>query len=78
MTNPTKASNTNPWVERIDAVLSVDEALKNHRQDVIITQEGGRIVIRGHLPTIALKRSLAPAIRRAGVLGQICNCVEIG
>ena len=65
-------------IRRIDFVLCAHHDLCNHRADLEISMEGSRIVLRGHLPTVALKQALLPVIRQAGVLGQVCNCVEIG
>jgi hypothetical protein len=65
-------------IERIHPVLDAHQELSAHLESIQITVEGSRIVLRGHLPTVALKQALVPAIRQAGVLGQICNCVEIG
>lgn len=65
-------------IQRIDSVLCAHHDLCDHRVDLQISLEGSRIVLRGHLPSVALKQALVPAIRQAGVLGQICNCVEIG
>lgn len=65
-------------IRRIDSVLCAHHDLCSHRADLQISMEGARIVLRGHLPSVALKQALVPAIRQAGVLGQVCNCVEIG
>ena len=65
-------------IRRIDTVLCAHHDLCNHRADLEISMEGSRIVLRGHLPSVALKQALLPAIRQAGVLSQVCNCVEIG
>jgi hypothetical protein len=65
-------------IRRIDSVLGTHQELSQYRVDLDISMEGSRIVLRGHLPTVALKQALVPAIRQAGVLSQICNCVEIG
>ncbi|MCO8125547.1 hypothetical protein NHH03_27660 [Stieleria sp. TO1_6] len=64
-------------IRRIDSVLITHPELSDHRDDIEISLEGSRIVLRGQLPSVALKQALVPAIRQAGVLGQICNCVEI-
>ena len=58
-------------------VSGPEGAVATHSTDVDVTIEGPRIVLRGHLPSVALKRELVPAIRLAGVLDQICNCVEV-
>ena len=64
-------------IQRIDSVLCAHHDLRQHRLDLQISLEGSRIVLRGQLPSVALKQALIPAIRQAGVLGQVCNCVEI-
>lgn len=65
-------------IDRIDTVLQANPELLDHLGNLEISMEGSRIVLRGHLPSVALKQALVPAIRQAGVLGQVCNCVEIG
>jgi hypothetical protein len=65
-------------IRRIDTVLCAHHDLCNHRVDLKFSMEGSRIVVRGQLPSVALKQALVPAIRQAGVLDQVCNCVEIG
>ena len=65
-------------IRRIESVLCAHHDLCDHRVDLEISMEGSRIVLRGHLPTVGLKQALVPAVRQAGVLGQVCNCVEIG
>ena len=64
-------------IRRIEAVLCAHRDLGDHHAGLEISMEGSRIVLRGHLPSVALKQALVPAIRQAGVLGQVCNCVEI-
>lgn len=71
-------SRVSSMIRRIDSVLCAHHDLCDHRVNLEISMEGTRIVLRGHLPTVALKQALVPAIRQAGVLGQVCNCVEIG
>ncbi|OYP37991.1 hypothetical protein CGZ80_03730 [Rhodopirellula sp. MGV] len=58
-------------------MLSNHRELAPYRTGLDITLEGSRIVVRGQLPTAALRQALVPAIRQAGVLGQVCNCVEV-
>ena len=65
-------------IRRIDTVLCAHHDLAGHRADLEISMEGSRIVLRGLLPSVALKQALLPAIRQAGVLSQVCNCVEVG
>lgn len=70
-------SRISQTIHRIDAVLCAHQDLYEHRNEIEISVEGPRIVLRGHLPSVALKQALVPAIRQAGVLGQVCNFVEI-
>ncbi|KAA5541364.1 hypothetical protein FYK55_17485 [Roseiconus nitratireducens] len=64
-------------IRRIDSVLEAHHELSPYRPSLQISIEGARIVLRGHLPTTSLRQALVPAIRQAGVLGEICNCVEV-
>lgn len=77
-TTQIQESRVSRMIRRIDSVLCSNHDLCNHRANLEISMEGARIVLRGHLPSVALKQALVPAIRQAGVLGQVCNCVEIG
>ncbi|MCC9602378.1 hypothetical protein LOC67_17650 [Stieleria sp. JC731] len=76
-TTITRDGRTAQMICRIDSVLSNHRDLAQYRMGLDITLEGSRIVVRGHLPSVALKQALLPAIRQAGVLGQVCNCVEV-
>ena len=64
-------------VERIRSMLSVHEHLREYATRVQITVENTVIVLRGDLPSTDLKQALVPAIRQAGVLGQVSNCVNV-
>ncbi|MDM4018632.1 hypothetical protein [Roseiconus lacunae] len=76
-TTITRDGRSAQTIHRIDSVLSNHRELAEFRMELDITMEGSRIVLRGQLPTVALKQALVPAIRQAGVLGQVCNCVEV-
>ena len=65
-------------IRRIDSVLDADKDLESHRMDIRITIENAQIMLRGHLPTPAMRQKLVQVIRQAGVMGQICNCVQTG
>ncbi|TWT98431.1 hypothetical protein [Stieleria varia] len=62
---------------RIQSVLEAHAQLSPYHLGLDVTMEGPRVVLRGVLPSAALKQALVPAIRQAGVLGQVCNCVEV-
>lgn len=64
-------------IRRIESILDAHETLAAHSTELSVSVEGPRIVLRGHLPSVDLKQALVPAIRQAGVLGQVCNCVEV-
>ena len=58
-------------------MLSVDERLREYATEVQISIENAVIVLRGNLPSPDLKHALVPAVRQAGVLGQVNNCVSV-
>ncbi len=62
---------------RIQSVLEAHASLAPYHLGLDVTMEGPRVVLRGVLPSASLKQALIPAIRQAGVLGQVCNCVEV-
>lgn len=62
----------------IDSILEAHHELAPHRHNLEISLEGSRVTIEGHLPNASLNEALVPAIRQAGVLGQIQNRVQIG
>ncbi|TWU60077.1 hypothetical protein Poly51_03510 [Rubripirellula tenax] len=64
-------------LQRIDGVLRFDSELSLHAADVQVSIESSRVVLSGSLPSASLIDQLVPAIRKAGVLNQICNNVRV-
>ena len=64
-------------IDNILAVLRVHEQLGRHANALHVAIDDGTIVLRGELPTPSLKSELIPAVRRAGVLGQVQDCVRV-
>ncbi|NND96490.1 MAG: hypothetical protein HKN47_04070 [Pirellulaceae bacterium] len=64
-------------IERIQTVLKVHEQLRQYATAVQVSIENTVIVLRGELPSRDLKQALVPAVRQAGVLGQVSNCVQV-
>ncbi|QDT06036.1 hypothetical protein K227x_44430 [Rubripirellula lacrimiformis] len=63
--------------DKIDGVLRFDNQLAPYADQLNVTIESSRIVVDGNLPTPSLVDELIPAIRRAGVLSQVCNNVAV-
>lgn len=64
-------------VEKIRAVLRANPTLGQHASFIEVSIEQSAIVVRGNLPTDAMKEELIPVIRSAGVLCQVNNCVLV-
>lgn len=64
-------------VENIRTLLQATPMLKQHAALLEISIEQSAVVIRGNLPTDAMKAELVPIIRRAGVLSQVNNRVLV-
>ena len=64
-------------IDNIRTVLGVHRQLRQYAAAVQVTIENATIVLRGELPSPALKAELVPAVRQAGVLSQVCNCVRV-
>ena len=65
-------------IQRIYSILNVHEQLRQYAAAVQISIENTVIVLRGELPSADLKQALVPAVRQAGVLGQVQNAVHVG
>lgn len=64
-------------IRNIESVLGVHDHLRQYATALQVTIENATIVLRGELPSGALKAELIPAVRQAGVLCQVCNCVRV-
>ena len=64
-------------VERIRSILIGNQQINRYAESVQVSVEKTAIVLSGHLPSPDLKQQLIPAIRRAGILRQVCNLVRV-
>jgi hypothetical protein len=64
-------------VENIRTVLQANPVLGQYTGLLEVSIEHTAIVVRGNLPTDGLKAQLIPAIRQAGVLSRVNNCVLV-
>ena len=78
MTSQERDCHDRRTIERINAMFRVDERLCRHTETIEVSVENAAIVLRGELPSANLKSELVPLVRRAGVLGQICDLVSVG
>ena len=64
-------------IDSIQSVLRVHKQLCRYTTALQVSIENATIVLRGELPTFALRAELIPAVRQAGVLSQVSNCVQV-
>ncbi len=64
-------------IENIESMLRVHKQLGEHADSLEVSIEDAAIVVRGELPSDRLKSELIPAVRQAGVLDKVCNCVQV-
>ncbi len=64
-------------IENIRTVFRVHDRLSGYASAVQVSIENAAIVLRGQLPSADLRSDLVPAIRQAGVLGQVSNHVMV-
>ena len=64
-------------VENIRTMLQTSPTLREHAPLLEVSIEHSAIVVRGNLPSAAMKAELVTVIRQAGVLSQINNCVLV-
>ena len=62
-------------IDRIESVLGV--RLGPYGNAIQVSIENTVIVLRGELPNADLKQQLVPAVRQAGVLCQVSDCVQV-
>lgn len=77
MTTQEHESNISRMINSIHAMFRVHEQLQHYATALQVSVENTTIVLRGQVPSIDLKAELVPAVRRAGVLSQVCNCVDV-
>ena len=64
-------------VDNIQLMFRLSQDLQAYATRIDVSIENATVVLRGELPSGALKAELVPAVRRAGVLCQINNCVRV-
>ena len=64
-------------INNIQAMFGVHEQLQQYAAALQVSIENATIVLRGEVPSVDLKAELVPAVRRAGVLSQVSNCVQV-
>ena len=64
-------------IEQIRSMFRVHDQLQEYATELQVSVENAVIVLRGDLPSSDLKQALVPAVRQAGVLGQVSNCVQV-
>lgn len=75
--NEVSENATSQALSRIKSMIRGHERLGSYATRLQITVENTAIVLRGTLPSQELNRELVPTIRRAGVLWQVKNRVDI-
>ncbi len=77
MTTKECVSRDRRIIERIQSVFRVHGKLCHYAAALQVTIENATIIVSGELPSTALKAELVPAVRQAGVLSQVCDCVQV-
>lgn len=77
MTIQERNSRDQRTIHSIQTVFSASERLRQYAASIRITIENATVVLWGELPSVDLKSELVPAVRRAGVLSQICDRVAV-
>lgn len=77
MTTSECQSREQQMISRIEAVFFAHRLLREYAAALKVSVENAVIVIQGELPSVELKAELIPAIRIAGVLGQVNDRVIV-
>ena len=77
MTTQECQSRDSRTIDCIESMFRVHLALCDYAAGLKVSIEDAAIVIRGKLPSTALKEQLIPAVRQAGVLGRVCDNVVV-
>jgi len=64
-------------IERINLIFSQNRDLSGGCDTIQVSVQQTAIVLRGKVPSSAVKQLLIPAIRQAGILWQVCNLVDV-
>jgi hypothetical protein len=77
MTTQERNSRDKQTIRNIQLVLGGHQQLRRYAASLQVTIENVKIVLRGELPSRTLKAELVAAVRSAGVLRQVSNCVRV-
>jgi hypothetical protein len=77
MTTKESHSRNLQTVAKVEAVLQVHQQLRQYAEGLHVSIENAAVVVRGELPSADLKLQLVPAVRQAGVLCQVNDCVQV-
>ena len=64
-------------IASIESVFRVHRQLCHYAETIQVSVENAVVILSGELPSADLKQELIPAVRRAGVLSQVCDNVEV-
>lgn len=77
MTTQECCSRDRRLVDNIRFVMQVNPLLQQYATTLQVSIENASVVLRGELPSPDLKAQLVPAVRQAGVLYRVTDCVRI-
>ena len=77
MTTQEHNSKNSRMIQSIQAMFRVHEQLQQYAAALQVSVENAKIVLTGEVPSVDLKAQLVPAVRRAGVLSQVSNRVNV-
>lgn len=77
MTTKEHECQNNRVINNIQAIFNVHGQLRQYAAALQISIENATIVLRGEVPSVDVKAELVPAVRRAGVLSRVANCVNV-
>ncbi len=77
MTTQECNSRDRRMVDKIRLVMQVNPLLQQYSTALQVSIENASVVLRGELPSPDLKAQLVPAVRQAGVLYRVTDCVRI-
>lgn len=77
MTSKESQSRDSRTIQCIQSVFHAHSRLCGYVSSLQLSFDNAAIVLKGQLPSSDLKDDLIPAIRQAGFLGRVCDCVEV-
>ncbi|MDB4474884.1 hypothetical protein N9069_00065 [bacterium] len=77
MTSHEQSRRNHQGINNSGSVFCVHHYLKHWVDSLDIQLSNSRVVLQGEVPTETHRTALVPAIRRAGVLAEVMNRVQI-